>query len=280
MKLASRGVAVTLLVGSLVGALAVRVGPAAAAGGAGADLGLLGVTKAQSDEIDRYERAHPTDLVGLGRLVKAATGVDMPVSINRVSGSVSAKKAQTIMEARDLKTGSGVRTLSVPVNAFSVAIAWVPVFGPPPQIKAHGVWNFRDNYVNGSAPDDFSSVQLETGCSRIASTTTITYDYQNRQTSNAAYLQDSGLSSHAPISGVRDRVSGFVMNTDHGFTDVVLQNWSPCARHTIGAAYRYGHNQDGGSVLGVSAGWGFLSVSYGGAESRLQLSTNPIYTTL
>jgi hypothetical protein len=148
----------------------------------------------------------------------------MPVSINGVSGNVSAEKAQAIMDARDPKTDGSVHALSVPVNAFSVAIAWVPLYGPPPQIKAHGVWNFRDNYVNGSAPDDFSSVQLETGCSRIASTTTITYDYQNHQTSNAAYLQDSGLSSHAPISGVRDRVSGFAMNTDHGFTDVVLQN--------------------------------------------------------
>jgi hypothetical protein len=70
------------------------------------------------------------------------------------------------------------------------------------------------------------------------------------------------------------------MNTDHGFTDVLLQNWSPCVRHTIGAAYRYEHNQDGGNVLSVSAGWGFLSVGYGSIGSRLQKSTNPIYITL
>lgn len=234
--------------------------------------------------IEAFEEAHPLDIAGLGALVKEVSGQEMHVSVSGVPGTLSAREAQRIFDQRAaLATkGSLTRTspsiaapMAVPLNAFTVAVSWIPVSST--QVKAHGVWNFRDDYVNGSDPDDYSSVALQLGCSRITGTTTITYDYLNNQTANSAYLYASGLSTGAPISGVRDRASGFKLLTDHGYTDVLVTRPSGCAAHTIGADYSFEHNQDGGSVFSVTAGWGNLQVNYNSVGSRLQMSTNPIY---
>ncbi|MBI1759151.1 MAG: hypothetical protein HYR62_07995 [Actinobacteria bacterium] len=270
-----------LTIAMLISALLLGGPPAHAAGARG-----FTVTKAQSELISAFARQHPLDLAGLDGLVHQFTGEHMQVSINGVAGTIDGVQAQRLMdtrwqERRSHRSAGTISPLStVPLDAYTVAISWLPLYGPPPQVKAHGVWDFRDNYVNGSAPDDFANVEILRGCSQIISTTTLTFDYTGRQTSNAAYLQDGGLISGAPISGVRDRVSGFVMSTDHGTMDVVVQNGAGCGTHSIVAAFKYEHNQDGGSVLGVSAGWGSLSVSYSSVGGRLQKGTNPIYRTL
>lgn len=242
------------------------------------------VWAAANAEIERYGQEHPLDLAGLERLVVKHTGKKTQVAVNGVEGTLSGADAQKILDARVAawdKADSGTQGESgilgaVPVDAFNVSVQFIPVVGPPARIKARGTWNFRDNYVNGSAPDDFSSVSLKlASCQRILSTTTLTYNYNNQNTANVAYLKDAGLSTGAPISGVRDRVSGFVTNFDHGFTEVLVQN--DCGSAQIGAAYAFEHNQDSNASVSVSAGWGALSLSYSGATPALQKAAGPVY---
>ena len=62
---------------------------------------------------------------------------------------------------------------------------------------------------------------------------------------------------------------------DHGY--VYLQLTNTCGKVVnVGADLTYEANQ-GGSVVSVSAGWGFLSVSYGSAGLKRQEGTSPIY---
>lgn len=236
----------------------------------------------QNAEIDRYGREHPQDVAGLERLVEKYTGQKIQVAVNGVEGALTGAQAQQVLDGRRAaweradKQGDVQVMGAVPVDAFNVSVQFIPVIGPPRVIKARGNWDFRDNYVNGSNPDDMSSVSVKLqGCMRIVNTTTLTYDYQGNQTANAAYLKDSGLSSGAPISGIRDRVSGFVTNFDHGFTEVLVQN--DCAVGQIGAAYAFEHNQDSNAGLSASAGWGFLSISYTNTTPALQKGAGPIY---
>ena len=178
--------------------------------------------------------------------------------------------------ATSTKGGRTVQAAGLPLDTFTVAVSWIPVSST--RVRAHGVWNFKDAFIGGVAPYDLSSVGLQLGCSRILSTTTITYDWQNKQTANSASLRDSGLRTGAPISNVVDKTVNFAMLTDHGYTDVLVERPSGCASHQIGADYTYEHNQ-GGSIASVSAGWGFLNVTYGSRDIVLQKSTNPIYRT-
>ncbi|SMD23092.1 hypothetical protein SAMN05660733_07101 [Lentzea albidocapillata] len=227
-------------------------------------------------------------MAGLERLVEKYTGQKTQVSVNGVEGMLTGEQAQRVLDGRraawKLADKQGVDKQrpdaqvmgAVPVDAFNVSVQFIPVVGPPRRIKARGNWDFRDNYVNGSNPDDMSSVSVKLqGCMRILGTTTLTYDYRGNQTANAAYLKDSGLSTGAPISGIRDRVSGFVTNFDHGFTEVLVQN--DCAAAQIGAAYAFEHNQDSNAGLSASAGWGFLSIAYTNITPALQKGSGPIY---
>uniref|UniRef100_UPI003F492445 hypothetical protein n=1 Tax=Actinokineospora sp. CA-119265 TaxID=3239890 RepID=UPI003F492445 len=268
-----RGVAV-----ALVGLAAVGVSPVAASA---ATVAQERVWAAQNAEIDRYGVEHPMDLAGLERLVEKYTGKKTQVAVNGVEGTMTGERAQQILDARRAewaRQDEGKPSVfspqgTVPTDAFNVSVQFVPVVGPPPRIKARGNWDFRDNYVNGSNPDDFSSVQVKlAGNQRIVSTTTLTYDYKGNQTSNVAYLKDSGLNSNAPISGIRDRVSGFVTNFDHGFTEVLVENSGD-----LGAAYAYEHNQDSDAGASASASFGVLSVSYTSSTPALQKGAGPIY---
>jgi hypothetical protein len=239
----------------------------------------------QNAEIDRYGREHPLDVAGLERLVEKYTGKKTTVAVSGVDGAMTGEQAQKVLDARraewaraDAQGDMGAMG-AVPIDAFNTSVQFIPVVGPPRRVKVRGNWDFRDNYVNGSAPDDLSSTSVKlAGCQRIMSTTTLTYDYNGNQTANAAYLLDSGLSTGAPVSGIRDRVSGFVTNFDHGFTEIMVQN--DCAAAQIGAAYAYEHNQDSTAGFSFSAGWGFLSVNYTNATPALKKSSGPIYATI
>lgn len=245
------------------------------------------LTRSESARISAFADAHPFDFAGLDRLVLDATGKHLTMSVNGVAGELTGTEAQAVYDRRKATfertqqaKDSGALPLAVPVDAFTVTVAFIPVYGPPPTYKVRGTSNFRDNYVNGSAPDDYGSVGLKLpSCYDIVSTTAVSYNYRNQVTYGVTYLQEGGLGSNAPIVGVRDRTSGFVMNADHMVMDVVAKAYgASCGPARIGAQFRYEHNQDGGSVLSVSAGFGFLSVSYGGGGSHLQKSTNPIYS--
>ncbi|TDD44918.1 hypothetical protein E1263_39785 [Kribbella antibiotica] len=224
------------------------------------------------DPVYQYAVAHPLDLAGLDRISRQYTGAGIDVQLNGVDGLVSGTEAQRILDSRwaARKSDRAAGQLKAdPADNLSVGFTWVGTV-------ARGIWDFRDGFVGGVKPVDLSSVQLSLGCTEIKQTITRTYDYTNKQTANAAYLYHGGLGTNAPISAVKDATSGHMMVTDHGVTDIVLSKPRGCAKHRHGAQYTYEHNQ-GQSSISASAGWGFLSVSYGGGGVHFQKGTNPSY---
>jgi hypothetical protein len=73
--------------------------------------------------------------------------------------------------------------------------------------------------------------------------------------------------------GIRDKASGFMLNVDHGSVWYYMQWKSGSSSRDFDAAFNYEHNQDGGSISGISLSLGILSVSYSGGPSHLQKST-------
>lgn len=72
------------------------------------------------------------------------------------------------------------------------------------------------------------------------------------------------------------------LNVDHGHVTTTA-NRLLCGRNwtgQIGAQFQYEHNQDAGSVIGFSAGWGGLTLSYSGEPSVSKRGTNPSYFTV
>ncbi len=150
--------------------------------------------------------------------------------------------------------------------------------GPPRLVKAHGTWEFDPKYVNGSAPDDFAAMQLKLAPGqRIRNTTWATWDGLDKLT-DVGYLKDSGVTTGAPIVGLRDGMTkdGFSLNVRKGVVDTVVEGGSG----QVGAAFAYEHNQDGGAVMSVSAAWGAFGVTYTGNESHMRKSMQPVYTNL
>lgn len=238
---------------------------------------------ADNAAIANYEKEHPLDIGGLSDLVRSMTGLEIPVTLNGVDGTLTGDQAQAVMDARHeahLRSQStrAVSPLSVPVDAFTVGFSWVPLIGDPnkdPGFYAHGIWNFDDAYVNGSAPDDMAGIQLNmnSACHSIVSTYSQANYYDGTYAgADATYLKESGVSSFAPVVGLRDQATNFMLNVDHGTVDTLVD--FSCGPNTIQGAFTYEHNQDGGSVIGVSAGWGAFNVSYSGNPSTLQKSSS------
>ncbi|WP_433528358.1 hypothetical protein ACQPYA_18585 [Micromonospora sp. CA-263727] len=172
----------------------------------------------------------------------------------------------------------------VPVNAFTittVAYNFVYTGGNSDNIEAH--WNFRDDYVNGSAPDDAVGIALESynfGCYSTINTWKESYTWNNsHQTSDDAIWLES-LTPTAAVWRIRDRVSGFQLNVDHGFTAISLRRYNAeenppsCGSdrsQRIDASSYFEHNQDGNGSWSASIGWGLFQLNYtGSAGDRLQ----------
>ncbi|UOE43499.1 hypothetical protein [Agromyces larvae] len=128
--------------------------------------------------------------------------------------------------------------------------------------------------MNGSAPDDFASIRLannSSGCLSLGATYVHTYTYDGAATGKG-YLYDAGAGTNSPIAGVRDGVSGFKMDADHG---VVLSHLRShyCGPVDLSGMFTYEHNQDGGAVASVSASFFGFGVSYSAPSSTLQKSS-------
>ncbi|MGO1973138.1 MAG: hypothetical protein ACTH2Q_09290 [Propionibacteriaceae bacterium] len=178
------------------------------------------------------------------------------------------------------KTSVAQRNSGVPTDAFKLQ---APMFGAEPngpdgstRFSIWGGWDYRDDYVNGSDPDDFATVQLKMpACYKIVETTTLTYRYNGTET-DAGYLKEGGLESNAPIVGLRNLASDFMLSADNGVAGVVIEQPAKC-KGEVGATFSYEHNQDGGNVAGISASWGAFTINYTGSTLTLQKSTNPVY---
>jgi hypothetical protein len=234
-------------------------------------------------EIDAYQNANPEDFTGIDSLLQKYGLPPMKVSVSGVSGELTGSQAETIIESRK-KTQStstgGVTTFAVPTDAFGVWIAnQRDLYNGR---KVTGNWNFRDNFVNGSAPDDVATIQtnLGGGCFRTTSTSYRVSDYTGAIQSGLLWLEDAGLNG-SPILGIRDRVTGFRLLVDNGYfvANYAHTGKSGCTSSSkLGAQFQYEHNQDGGNGWSASAGWGVFSISYANPGSKLRKSSSIVYT--
>lgn len=208
-------------------------------------------------------------------------GESVQFSVSGVDGPVDAYTADSLVNHKEDVPPPGVGARAVPTDAFSVSGYWLPTAGR--MATYMGTWDFRDDYVNGSAPDDFATVMLDfsSGCYNLVTVTYNSFTYDNQATSSAMYTKDGGVGG-APIVGLRDQASGFALNVDHGWVQVTaMRNFGCSTAGSLGAQFAYEHNQDGNSAVSVSASFGAgLSVGYSGSEAALQKSTSATYVTV
>lgn len=233
--------------------------------------------EAPSNALTEYAEQNPRDFVGINALAEKEFGTSIQFSVSNVDGPVDAQTADMLSNQKVLPPGM-VTPLSVPVDAFGVVGYWLPTTG---RVATYmGTWDFRDDYVNGSAPDDFASIMFDwsSNCLIMTNTTWNSYYYDGvRTTDSTMYLKDGGIGG-SPITGLRDATSGFKLNVDHGHMSATVTRKLGCNAQPFGAQFAYEHNQDGGSAVSVSASFlGGLSIGYSGSPSSMQKSNSPTY---
>jgi hypothetical protein len=231
-------------------------------------------------EIDNFVDQYPTDYTGIDRLLVKYGLPPMKVRISGIDRELTSAEAEAELaawEAAEAKVpGAGIS--AVPTDAFTVAMTLN--YDLYLNRVVTGSWNFRDNYVNGSDPDDVATVQanLAGNCFRTGTLVRKAADYAGADYTGQTYVEDGGVNG-SPIFGIRDRASGFRLLTDNGYFRVTYNKTgaSGCGSAQLGAQFQYEKNQDGSSGFSASAGWGFFSVSYSGAPAKLRKSTSASY---
>lgn len=115
-------------------------------------------------EIDAYTDAHPTDYTGIDKLLTKYGLPPMQVRINGIDRDLTSAEAEAELAAREAakpQATSAGTLAAVPTDAFSVAMTLN--YDLYLNRVVTGSWNFRDNYVNGSNPDDVATVQSNLG---------------------------------------------------------------------------------------------------------------------
>lgn len=236
----------------------------------------------QWDEMTQFIEDNPGDFAGLEELSLQYTGLPLTVSVSDYNEELTGVEAQSILDKRaelpdnaEVQSKRMIGIANVPQDAFTVSFAWIPRPAPSAFVQraAYGTWNIRDDYVNYSEPDDVAALRIAAdSCYSLGDTTTVkTYTYQGVETSSG-YLRDAGLGTNSPIGGIDDRVSGFIGNADNGY--MLHEPRISCGPSEIRGMFTYEHNQDGGAIASVSASFGAFSISYSGATSALQKSSN------
>lgn len=231
-------------------------------------------------KIDAFADEHPDDYTGLDQLMAKYGLPPMKVRINGIDRDLTSAEAEAELAARKSAAAKSTSagTYAVPVDAFTVALSLA--YDLYMNRVARGSWNFRDNYVNGSAPDDVATVQanLANGCFRTGTLQRKAADYSGVDYTGQTYVDDGGVNG-SPIFGIRDVTSGFKLLTDNGYFRVTYNKTgaSGCGSAQLGAQFQYEHNQDGSGGFSASAGWGFFSVSYSNPGSKLRKSTSASY---
>ncbi len=217
---------------------------------------------------------HPGDYEAAERASLAAGGDRLSVTF---PGTY--EKRFTAQEAQKIVKGDLAATVPyvVPTDAFEVSSVWTGAAGGIGYEKYTiyiGAWNFRDDFVNGSAPDDVSAVGIDfPSCFYLDSDGVELADYQNVDHSDLAWL--SSQTANQSVWGVRDSTTGFKNLADHGTHTVNLKNPDgTCDPYKVKASYTYEHNQDGAGGWSASVNLGIFSISYsGGNPSALRKGT-------
>ena len=148
-------------------------------------------------------------------------------------------------------------------------------------VYVQGSWDFRDNWIaSGGGPDiaTITARPLAGKCAQVKRTVSHTYNYRLQETRRSS-LRNSGVTTLAPIINVNDATSGFMLATDNGVMGTYYDRTSARCRAGVQADFHFEHNIGGGSVIGVSVGWGALNVSYSSGSderNRDQKAANPV----
>lgn len=226
-------------------------------------------------QIEAFQESHSNDVGAIDKYVYKLTGQHVEVSSNRFSGTRTGTEAQKYNDAA--KTAQARRPMGG-IPSYTVQVYTVPLLGPPHQVRVVGNWDFPDAWIGVGAPVDLASLSWTNvpSCMEYFNYNSSTYKYDNSST-NRGYLQTANTAAHAPIWAIQDAVSGFVNYTDHGYVSVDF--WDNCAHQpnsNMEAEFNYDANQ-GQNNVSASAGWGFLTVNFGGSGQNRKEGTAPIY---
>lgn len=232
--------------------------------------------------VNSFADKHPGDLTGLQQLVHSLGG-EFQVS-STVSSSSSARAVEADIKdfvaddgrnsnaAKDSEAGEFGVTGNFRSDVFAVTI-WSASNASGTSAVVSGQTNWRDNFAGQAAPFDIGSIQFNRTCGTLSGHNVVTRTYAGKRTYGST-LRDAGVSNGAPVWNIDSRSVGFVNTADTARVSVTY-NRSGCGSSTIQASYTYEGNQ-GGSLVGVSAGWGGLSVSYSNPGLTLQKSTGAL----
>jgi len=215
------------------------------------------------------------DVGALWLMLAAPVKRNSLVAVLRSVANRSAFPVRTWERPSSKRAGSsgGVSTVAYP--NFTVAITAILQLGFPMHYRYTGSWNLPDSFAGQRVPDDFGTLTfLMPNCMLMSAYGVATYTYTGVST-NRGYLK--AANGHAPIFGVRDYTTNFMSQADHGLMAVTVTNNCTSAQQ-VTADFIYEGNA-GGGVVGVTAGWGFLSVTYTGGPIAAQRGTAPIYKT-
>lgn len=240
-------------------------------------------------EIIAYQDAYPDDLVGLDALVRKYTGKSIQVGFSGMKGALNASQAESHLRAWLASEpvsqsgaalavhGSAVTPMALPSNTFTAWIVETPLMGPPAQARYNGRWDFKDSFAGQSSPVDVAALEFDMpSCMHMINHSVSTFSVTGVNTGLGS-LRTANVAAKAPIWNIADRTSGFQNLADRGSAGVTVQKY--CTGSTsVAADFSYEFNQ-GGSVISVTAGWGFLSVSYSGTHQHLQKGSSIIYDT-
>lgn len=246
--------------------------------------GLLTVSAAPrsdasiNNELETYIVAHPTDFVGIDRLVFEYTGKHIAVAAAGVIGQLTAAVAAEIVAAHDTsatKAGAGDVMPMSGIPAYQIYVTTVPLSGGGAQIW--GTWDFPDTWAGQGAPFDIAatSVSMNT-CVQMSNLAIWTYKVGGGSTnlgSQRAVFPATGVEWN-----VQDYVSGFASMADRGTTRVEVHRGSGCPPTVqVGAAFNYDANQGNGSIVSIGFNFGFLSVSFSAPVLDSPEGAGPIY---
>ncbi|OEU90493.1 hypothetical protein DB35_04665 [Streptomyces abyssalis] len=255
---------------------------AAATAAALIPLSLTGAANAASGKApvtakDRAAKAYaeswqerPGDYLALEKAVKKAGGDSLRFNVPAVGmENATASQVQKAYAKAENAHGDGdVSTKDVPSDAFQVSGSWYHTQDQYGEWwTASGHWNFRDDFVNGSAPDDASGIALDEvdkKCWENDGDNLLAADWQN-EPYDQMWRHSSSPTSN--IWNIRDRVQGFAMKADHGTHLLHLRRvgYNCDNNDKMAASYHYEHNQDGSGGWGASISIGVMTLSYNGS---------------
>lgn len=112
-------------------------------------------------EMDRYERANPTNFAGLERLALRYTGERISVSVPGAGRPMNGEKAQRQYARYQRSIGSGASYAAAGgIPNFSVNLVGWKMMTQHPRVRFRGRCDFPNSWAGQRAPQDFASLSF------------------------------------------------------------------------------------------------------------------------